>query len=497
MGKKGRCKNPKRNEKCEEKKESEMTLFGSSDSDEKPTSVDRSQYSAKAVNCMKCLKPKDERPYSREPAIKEIMDVFGEKPVAENFKRALQLIDELVDNYDISEKIAEMIHYGMEVILIQGMQFTDPTIQYYSIHALSVIAKHMNETQLKNLMPCGLLRGFAAALQSDTYFIIQEAIEACSSIVVRSAAMRDILAAFGFLHISELLSMYYEVISTEFASVIATFLRDLCHLAPVPEFILKRVANSARHLLQHEDYKIRSAALVAVLEVVNNKDFIVTFEGAYMELIVKFLDSPRHSEIKPAFDIVAEFTKQCSCNTDELMKAKFIGKLMSVLMQNSTPDFGYDACSILARILSRKKHVESVMDSGLVLLLIGLMDEGTSFYKIKACKALTCMCSNIDRRSAAKLADQVYLEKLCSILANDDGGCVACALALMNCMLKACEKGEGQLIQATKYIMESEAYEYIIQYVNSKCYKIQNLAESVYHQLCGNAREKVSRAINF
>lgn len=63
MGKKGRCKNPKHNQKCEQQKESETkVLVGSSDSDEKPSSVDRSQYSAKAVNCVKCLKPKNERP---------------------------------------------------------------------------------------------------------------------------------------------------------------------------------------------------------------------------------------------------------------------------------------------------------------------------------------------------------------------------------------------------------------------------------------------------
>lgn len=48
---------------------------------------------------------------------------------------------------------------------------------------------------------------------------------------------------------------------------------------------------------------------------------------------------------------------------------------MPVLRRNFTPDFGYGTCSILARILSNKKHVARVMESGLVLLLIGLMDE--------------------------------------------------------------------------------------------------------------------------
>lgn len=50
------------------------------------------------------------------------MGIFNEKPAAENFKRGLRLIDELVENYDISEKIAEMIHHGIEAILIQGME---------------------------------------------------------------------------------------------------------------------------------------------------------------------------------------------------------------------------------------------------------------------------------------------------------------------------------------------------------------------------------------
>lgn len=79
-----------------------------------------------------------------------------------------------------------------------------------------------------------------------------QAIEACSSLAVKSIEMRDIVAAFGSLHMCELLSMYYQIISKEFASVIAKFLCDLCHLEPVSEFILRRVANAARYLLRHE-----------------------------------------------------------------------------------------------------------------------------------------------------------------------------------------------------------------------------------------------------
>lgn len=52
------------------------------------------------------------------------MDIFDDKTTIENFKRVLQYINELVDNYDITGKIDEMIQQGLEVILIQGMQFT-------------------------------------------------------------------------------------------------------------------------------------------------------------------------------------------------------------------------------------------------------------------------------------------------------------------------------------------------------------------------------------
>lgn len=63
----------------------------------------------------------------------------------------------------------------------------------------------------------------------------------------------------------------------------------------------------------------------------------------------------------------------------ELIKSGFIEKIRQVLEKNATPDFGYDACSMLARILSNASYFDSVIRSGLVLLLLGLMDEVNYF----------------------------------------------------------------------------------------------------------------------
>uniref|UniRef100_A0A0R3RYG9 Coatomer subunit gamma n=1 Tax=Elaeophora elaphi TaxID=1147741 RepID=A0A0R3RYG9_9BILA len=524
MGKKGRSKNRKGGQK--DKQLSKESKVGGSDFDEGISSAEKSSsYSAKTVNCMACLKPKNEPPCkfvrkiflkldlyemlyvpinliiiffspkissfsdSEEPDINKIMDAFRTKATAENFKHSLQLINELVDNYDISGKIAEMNRQGMEIIFTQGMKFRDPIVQYYATHALAVLVKHMNETQLKNLLPYGLMEGISVALRSEMFFIVQEAFEVCSSIALKSVAMRDILAAFGPLHASELLSKYCHIIPREFASVIATFLCDLCYFKPVPESILKRVANGARFLLQHEMHEIRLAALNAILKVASCRNFTVIFEDAYVEVILKFLDSTRSAEVRAAFSITSEFVRQRNCNTTKVIRAGFIEKILPVLARNSSPDYGYDACSILARILSNKKYIESTIKSGL----------GTSLYKIKAYKALACMYGNIDRKNAIRLADQVYLEKICSILVNDNHNGALCALALMSCILDACSNGEFEkkLKETTKFIRESKAYEYIIQHANGDCYKTRDLAENLYHQLSDNVKNDAGELANF
>lgn len=65
-----------------------------------------------------------------------------------------------------------------------------------------------------------------------------------------------------------------------------------------------------------QENEIRVAALGAIYEVIGNKDFTVTFEDSYVELILKFLDSPRRNEVKVAFKIASELAQQLNCNTD-------------------------------------------------------------------------------------------------------------------------------------------------------------------------------------
>lgn len=69
-----------------------------------------------------------------------------------------------------------------------------------------------------------------------------------------------------------------------------------------------------------EEYEIRLIALDAILKVASNKDLIIIFNDDYMENILKFLDSPRRCEIKAAFNIASEFTKQYSSNTDVIIQ---------------------------------------------------------------------------------------------------------------------------------------------------------------------------------
>lgn len=61
----------------------------------------------------------------------------------------------------------------------------------------------------------------------------------------------------------------------------------------------------------------------------------------------------------------------------EIIKAGFIRKTLSILAQNSASNFGHETCLILASLLSNKKYIEPVMESGLVLLLLGLMDRAS------------------------------------------------------------------------------------------------------------------------
>ncbi|EJW72564.1 hypothetical protein WUBG_16527 [Wuchereria bancrofti] len=101
------------------------------------------------------------------------MEIFRKKrPSLENIQRALQLLNVLVDNF---QSPADEIHrQSLDVLLVQGIQFQNHTIQYYSIHALSIIVVHMDEDQLKSLIPRGLLTGLTTLLQSEVLFIVQK-----------------------------------------------------------------------------------------------------------------------------------------------------------------------------------------------------------------------------------------------------------------------------------------------------------------------------------
>ncbi|VDM21572.1 unnamed protein product [Wuchereria bancrofti] len=452
--------------------------FWGNESDE-TSDEDNSWYSAKTVNCKTCLKPKYGR-YPNKPVVKEIMEIFRKKrPSLENIQRALQLLNVLVDNF---QSPADEIHrQSLDVLLVQGIQFQNHTIQYYSIHALSIIVVHMDEDQLKSLIPRGLLTGLTTLLQSEVLFIVQKAIDVCSSLTIKSAAMRDVVAVCGSSHICELLSKHYQTISKEFARVVTTFLQDLCCPKPVPEFVLKYVASSARYLLRHEENEIRTTALRAILNVVTNKDFTLTFEDAYVELIMRFLDSARNNEIRASFNIIKVFAKQNNCNTDAIVKAGLIRKLMS-LLQNMSSKYGLDICAVITSLLSNKKYIEPVLESGFVLLLLGLMDRGSSLYKKEAYRALTCMCNNLDRKNARILANRTYLEKMCKIFKSENNSYIACSLGLINCMFKACSKGRAKrrLRIAKEYIRESEAFEHIKEFINSEYYKVRSLADRIY-----------------
>ncbi|KAM3718552.1 Importin subunit [Dirofilaria immitis] len=452
-----------------------------SESDQEISNTNNSLYSAKAVNCQACLESKVEPCYPYKPSIKEIVNIFYSKPTTKLVRQAFQLINELVDNHE--PPIDEICCEGLDIFVVQGIQFEDPFIQYYAIHALSVIIERMNEKQIRNLISQGLLISVASVLQRDMLFIIQEGIEVCSKIAMKSAALRDVIAC-GSLPVSELLSKYYQTISTELARIVALFLRNLCYLKPVPESILKRVVNSARHLLRYQDNEVRLASLTAIFEAICDDDLTVAFDDTYIELILVFLDSPHRAEVKIAFDIASQFAGKLNCNTDAIIKAGFIKKILSVLARYSDTEFGFQTCSFLTIILSRKKYIGLVLDSGLVFLLLGLLDEGTKTYKKEACKALKSMYNHISRNDAIKLSAPAYLERICNIITSENNDHVLCALALMNRILNACSKQEGQVENQLKlaldYIRDSEAFDYITEYINSDHYEIQRLAIEIY-----------------
>uniref|UniRef100_A0A915PTY7 Uncharacterized protein n=1 Tax=Setaria digitata TaxID=48799 RepID=A0A915PTY7_9BILA len=471
MGRKGRGKSGNGNRGKIKQRPNEEMISSSShsrdvedDSNQETSSTNdhQSLYSAKVVQCTACLKPKEERPYSNKPTVKEIMNILREsKPSIENVRRSFQLLNELLDNYE--PPVAEIHRQGLDIVLVQGIQFENSFVQYYAIHALSVIAKHMNAVQLKSLVPRGLLTGLMTVLQRDVLFIVQEGIEACANIAVKSVALRDVIAACGSLHVSELLCRYYQTISAEFSRVVAFFLRDLCKPKPIPEFIQKRVANGSRFLLRHQNSEVRLAALSAILEVASSENFTVIFDDTYVELILAFLDSPYSDEVKAAFDIAAQLLVQLNCNTDTIIKLGFIMKILPILARYSAPDFGFQTCSFLTILLSKRKKA--------------------------AYKALLSMYKNFDFINAIKLAAETYLNRMCNILASDNNDYVLYVLSLISYMLEACseQKAEVQLELITDYIKETEAYGHIIEYIDSKHSEIQRLAREIYSVYLINA----------
>ncbi|EFO14309.1 hypothetical protein LOAG_14213 [Loa loa] len=179
------------------------------------------------------------------------MDILRKtRPTMGTVQQSFQLLNVLVDNYD--PPVNEIHREGLDIILVEGMQFKNVFIQYYATHALSVLARYMTEEQLKNLIPRGLKKGITAVLERDVFLIIQEGIEACSHIAVKSSSLRDNIASWASLRVTELLAAHHRGISLEFTRSVASLLQDLCYHKPIPEFVLKCVAGSVRFLLQHE-----------------------------------------------------------------------------------------------------------------------------------------------------------------------------------------------------------------------------------------------------
>ncbi|OZC09947.1 hypothetical protein X798_03053 [Onchocerca flexuosa] len=479
---------------------------------------------ARTVNCFTCLKPKQSSRSvlsivpshfsfptlsisCNKPSVGEIMDILRRpKPTMKDFQNSLQLLNILVDNYE--PPIDEIRYGGLDIILIEGMQFKNVFIQYYAIHALSVIAKFMTEEQLKSLISQGLKQGITAVLERDVFLIVQEGIEACSNIVVKSSALRDYIVACDSLRITQLLVLKrYREMSLEFLRSAAFFLRNLCYRKPIPEFILESVASSARFFLLHEDKEIRSVVMDVVFEVVSNEDFIINFENSYLEIILQFFNSAIEDEAKAAFSIVGYFVKQHSNNTNTLLRMGLIKKIMPLLARHSAPEFDFEACSILQNLLSRKKYakyVEFMVNSGLVLWLLKHLDEvsytvfkcsernvsiwmklvilysnvlnemlvtgrvkDTSDFKSEACVTLRLLSEVWKSRQVMKVANSQHIRIMCNILKSSNDEHIACSVALIYSLLKACSDLQAhlQLQQAKTLLKESNARKYIEEFI--------------------------------
>ncbi|CAG9537933.1 unnamed protein product [Cercopithifilaria johnstoni] len=494
MGKKGKRMSRKGKQRKFYAKQQDWPTFGHSSESEMSSNEDASAYSARNINCAACLNLGQSSILSKvrksvlkisvsfslsrcflfpcdKPNVTEIMDMLRtSRPTMETIQRSFQLFNVLVDNYD--PPVNEILREGLDVILVEGMQFKNVLIQYYATHALLVLVKYMTEEQLKILIPRGLKEGIKAVLDRDVFLVVQEGIEACSQIAIKSSNLRDDVANWGSLRVSELLARHHSEISLEFTNSVTSFLQDLCYHKPIPEFVLECLASSARFLLQHEDGKTRAAVLNIVIEVTRNKDFVITFEHSYVRNILQFLDSVIEIEAASAFFIVGYFVKQHSSNTSAVLQMGLIKKIVPFLARHSAPEIGFEACSILRNLLSKKKYIKyvgSMVDSGLVLLLLKLLDDGTPIYKDVACITLRSLNEMWKPRYAIKLADAKHIRIMCNILKSSNTEHVACVVVLIHSALKACYalKAYCELKQAKDLIKELEAYECIAEFVDS------------------------------
>ncbi|KAL3982110.1 Armadillo/beta-catenin-like repeat family protein [Acanthocheilonema viteae] len=417
----------------------------------------------------------------------EIMTVVQTTtPSVRTIQLSLHLLNIFLDIQKLP--VMEMFWEGLDMILTEGMQFKNAMIQYHATHAMLEFVKYMTERQLQFLIPRGLKDGIKAVLHRDLFFIIQEGIELCSQIAIKSPSLRDDVANWGSLRLTELLAKHHNRISLELTHSVTSLLQSMCYHKLIPEFVLKRLANSSCFLLQHEDEGIRATVLNIVIEIARNKDVVVTFEHNYVNSIFQFLDSTIEFEAASAFFIVGYFVKQHNSNTIAILQMGFIEKIVPFLTCHSAQEIVLEACSILQNLLSKKKYIKyvgSMVESGIVLMLLKLLNDDSPIYKNEACTTLYMLNGMWKPKYVFKMADEKHIRIMCDILKSSNSKHVACCVVvLMHSTLNACSilKADFELIRATDLIRELEADECIAEFVNNtqEGSSINNLASELY-----------------
>ncbi|VDK76009.1 unnamed protein product [Litomosoides sigmodontis] len=491
MGKKGkRISRREKRFRAEQQDGANTSEIATSSSGEVPAN------SARAVNCKACLHPEESSTREERLSVQEIVNTVQANATIAGVEQSYILLYELLSYRD--PPIHEIISERLDLVLLEGLKSTDQSIQNYAAQALFVLVKHMKEEQFDLLVLIGLKDAVASVMNNGPYSVIEKVIETCAQVVTTSPDLRDDIGAWLCLNIVDFMSPAHPYeITVEISRAVTSFSRDVCHYKPVPEFILKCLAGTARFLLHYQDWRARANGLSIITDVARSKHFI-EIGNSYARKILRFLTSALDVEATSGFFAIGHFIKQRSKNTSKLLKMRVIEKIAHFLARHTTPEITYEVCPIIQSLLSKKyiRYIESTVETGLVLLLLKLLDDGAPNYKDEACTTLRSLNEIWRPRHAVRLVDPQHIRIMCNILKSSNTTHISCIIALMHSAMEACFalKDDVKTKEAKELLKEFGADNYVQKFVDSvrKDISMKKLAMKL-HTLYLNDLEPDSR----